>query len=319
MNTEGCPACSSLHIETVEQVYTPELIEHYAVGWQLNITPYVQGVREILLKRCLDCDLRFFDPPCTGDASFYEQLQQSDWYYQDEKPEYGFARNYIGQDCELLEVGCGKGAFRNVLHESARYTGLEFNDEAISKARSCGLNIYKQSVQEHVASVLKRYDVVCSFQVLEHIPEPAEFVRGCRAALKPGGTLILAIPAEDSFLADSPNAVLNMPPHHVLRWSDQSLRNLSIREGFTILELWHEPIAPYHRDWYTSVLARHWFVSNGLLERRLIDRGFRVKLVRALLRRKMLRDICASREALRYRFFDRGHTVVLVASAPNCQ
>lgn len=315
MQNEVCPACLGAKYKTLDRVDTRDLIELYGREG-VDVSRHFEATPEIRMNRCLTCDLVFFSPHCAGDGRFYEQLQKFDWYYQDEKPEYAYARNFISGSELVLEVGCGKGAFRAWLPESTKYVGLEFNDEAVRKARASGLNVIKQSVEEHAAQAAGKYDVVCSFQVLEHVPDPRAFVHACVQALRPGGKLILAVPSEDSFLGMATNAHLNMPPHHVLRWSDRALRRLALREGLFVIELWHEPVAEVHEDWHKETLARHYFVGLGLARKTLVDRSFTGKVLGRVLRSERVKDFFASRVAGRAAHAAHGHTVALVASKP---
>jgi SAM-dependent methyltransferase len=265
------------------------------------------------MVRCATCDLRFFFPPCPGDDAFYEQLQKFDWYYQSDKPEYGFAQRYISEGERVLEVGCGKGAFRSWLPASANYTGLEFNDEAIRRAKAAGLHVLRQSIEDHAAQIDEKYDVICSFQVLEHVPDAQGFIKACVHALKPGGKLILAVPAEDSFLGLASNAPLNMPPHHALRWTDLALRNLVKREGLSLMELWHEPVASFHQEWHATTLAHTYFMRLGLLRFKLIDASLLRRALERLFRNAAIREFFSFRAARRFPASQYGHTVVLVA------
>jgi SAM-dependent methyltransferase len=307
-----CPACSASAITAVESIASADLVEGYR-DKGIDVAACFAATPAIALYRCAGCDLGFFSPPCAGDAAFYEQLQQYDWYYQDDKPEYRYAGKHVGDGARVLEVGCGKGAFRSALPQSVSYTGLEFNDAAVRKAQAAGLDVSRQPVEAHAAINPRKYDVVCSFQVLEHVPEPKQFVHACVRALAPGGLLILAVPAEDSFLAIAPNSPLNMPPHHVLRWSDLALANLARREGLSLVDLWHEPVASFHREWHRQTLAFHYFVLCGLARTRLLDRGVRHRVIGRLLRFRGLRDALAARVLRRLPALDRGHTVVMVA------
>lgn len=307
-----CPACSAGAIAAVESVDSADLVQGYR-DKGIDVSACFAATPAIALYRCAGCDLGFFSPPCAGDAAFYEQLQQYDWYYQDDKPEYGYASKHVDIGDKVLEVGCGKGAFRSALPWSVSYTGLEFNDAAVGKARAAGLDVCKQPVAAHAAANACKYDVVCSFQVLEHVPEPKEFVHACVQALAPGGKLILAVPADDSFLAIAPNSPLNMPPHHVLRWSDRALANLAWREGLAVVDLWHEPVASFHREWHRQTLAFHYFVLCGLAKTRLLDRSVRYRAIGRLLRVTRLRDVLAASVLRRLPELGRGHTVVMVA------
>lgn len=310
----NCPACQSQKAETLERVSVSDLVDLWARAMQMDVSSYFRGVREIAFKRCVACDLRFFDPPCPGDDVFYERLQSIDWYYMDDKPEYEYAAKQAYDGGRLLEVGCGKGAFRAFLPEGVDYTGLEFNDAAVAQARSSGLAVLRESVETHATLHPEAYDVVCSFQVLEHVPDTRQFVRACCGSLRPGGKLILAVPAEDSFLAVVVDGPTNLPPHHVTRWSDKALRNLAAREGLSVLDLWHEPIAAFHRDLATRVFARRWLASRGVCRQRLIsDRSLRTRAAERMLRRTDIFNFCAQSAARHYPHADWGLTVVLVA------
>lgn len=310
-----CPACGESNSSEVDTLTTADLADLYRRRG-IDVSAYFGANPVIRRFRCDSCDLGYFSPPCPGDERFYEQLQTQPWYYQDEKPEYAFATGFVRNGDKVLEVGCGKGAFRAFLPADIDYHGLEFNEEAVQKATAAGLSVRREYVEEHALSHRGYYQVVCSFQVLEHVPAPDTFVRACVESLAPGGLLIIAVPAEDSFLAVAPNAPLNMPPHHVLRWSDQALRNLAARERLLLETIWHEPIASFHQEWQTQALAHHYFVMRGWHRNKLIDNSLPHRLIGRLLRRERLRHTLARRVAQRNPVLGHGHTVVLVASKP---
>lgn len=306
-----CPECraASAPVEDVDTAALARLYRQHGV----EAAPYFAAVDRITRYRCTRCDLHFFSPPCAGDDAFYEQLQRFDWYYQDEKPEYRHAAAHLRAGQRVLEVGCGKGAFHAFLPDAVAYIGLEFNDAAVRKANAAGLDVRKESVERHGADHPGRYDAVCSFQVLEHVPYPDTFLDGCVAALADGGLLLIAVPAEDSFLAVAANAPFNMPPHHALRWTDRALRAMAGRRGLDVVELWHEPVAPFHRDWQEHALAHHYFVMHGLGSDRLVDTRLRHRAIGRLLRHAPLRAWLARRVAAARPVLGHGHTVVLVA------
>src|SRR5690606_12071322 len=162
--------------EAVESVERAELVDSYRQRG-IDVSAYLHGC-SITLHHCNNCALGFFDPACVGDDLFYEQLQMQDWYYQDDKPEYAYAATLVPEAGSGREVGCGKGAVRAGLPESVRYNGLGFNDEAVHKARAAGLDVRKQPVEVHIDEG-RRYDVVCAFQVLEHVEHPKQFFHAC--------------------------------------------------------------------------------------------------------------------------------------------
>lgn len=280
----------------------------------IDVSAYLPS-SSITLCHCDHCELGFFDPICAGDGPFYEQLQTQKWYYQDEKPEYAYAAKLVREGSSLLEVGCGKGAFRAWLPESVRYSGLEFNDEAVQKARTAGLDVRKQPVEAH-ADEGRRYDVVCAFQVLEHVEHPKQFFHACVQALKPGGTLMIAVPAQDSFLAIASNSPLNMPPHHVTRWTDRALTDLAHSEGLHKADIWHEPVADFHKEWHATTLAYHALTRFGLYRPRLIDNSVRYRLLGRVVRLSTVRRYLVKSALRASPRMAVGHTVILVASKP---
>jgi 2-polyprenyl-3-methyl-5-hydroxy-6-metoxy-1,4-benzoquinol methylase len=312
--SRNCPACGSSDVTTIECLNSSEIVRLYRRAAQLDVSRFFERTPEVRLERCTACDLQFYVPPCPGDGPFYEQLQQFDWYYQEDKPEYELVRKYASEGDAVLEVGCGSGAFRSWLPDSVDYVGLEINEEAVRAGTARGLRVLKQPIEEHVTATSRRYDLVCAFQVLEHIPNPASFVEACVKALSPRGKLVFAVPAQDGFMGFGANLFLNLPPHHALRWSDRALRALASRQGLEVVDVWHEPVAPYHRELHTNVLARYYFALLGLKRMRLIENRWSDRMLRALMRIKPLRNACAARALARGPNMNYGHTVALIAT-----
>ena len=244
-------------------------------------------------------------------------MQTKSWYYQQEKPEFAFAGRHIAPGDRVLEIGCGNGAFAAVLPSDVVYRGLEFNGKAIEACRIRGLDVEARDVSTEALSNPGTYDVVCHFQVLEHVSEPGKFLSDCAACLRVGGKMIVAVPAEDSFLSLVEDGWLNMPPHHLTRWSDRSLECAIRALGMMPLEKWHEPVAEYHRAWYRCVM-----MSAGL--RRMLRLNVRLAsgrvwggLVRRLSASSQISERLVKFGEQIFPFAGRGHTVCLVAEKPD--
>jgi SAM-dependent methyltransferase len=215
------------------------------------------GVDEILLLECPVTQLKFFYPPTlAGHEELYRRLETFPWNYKNQKWEHDVAFGELQQGVQILDVGCGRGAFleRCTVHFGATTTGLEFNESAAAFGRERGINILTESIDEHLEDHSAHYDIVTSFQVLEHVATPAPFLRSCIKLLRPGGTLMLGVPNNDSFLGVAEQNWLNMPPHHMTLWTRSSLEYLP-----QLLELRHvwtrsEPLKEI--EWYQSVYER---------------------------------------------------------------
>lgn len=308
-----CLLCGSNHLEVIDSIATDRVVENYAKAFDVNVESYFTLGGKMSLVGCENCGLLSYDPMPSGDAAFYEALQRLPWYYQDIKPEYHFAKMHIGAQDRVLEVGCGKGVFRSFLADTVDYQGLEFNQAAIDKATAKGLHVTSDPIQNHADNHTGEYDVVCHFQVLEHVADPQGFLQACAQALKPGGKFIVAVPAEDSFLSICEGGWLNMPPHHVTRWKDSTLRHaFETQLGFVVEAIWHEPVADYHRDWHRSIMANYGFKRFFGAQARLYGKDLLSRLGRRIIAKPRLQGWLARHGASRFEFAQRGHTVCAV-------
>lgn len=231
----------------------------------IDITGALGRVPCIGLYRCSWSGVKFFFPVIAGDGDFYETLSTKPWYYDVEKYEFLHAARSIAPGDKVLDVGCGSGNFASVVGE-ADYTGLEFSSKALASAISRGLTVFDEPIEAHAHRWPGRYDKVVAFQVLEHVTRPYEFLAGCRDALAPGGTLIVSVPNDDAFEGQCVNDMLNLPPHHLSRWSEAALSGLLEKLGFQDVCIHHEPLQAYHRTWF----LRQFFLR--ALYRRLLGR-----------------------------------------------
>jgi len=189
-----------------------------------------------------------------------------------------FCDNIMKENADILEIGCGEGAFKSLIN-CRTYTGLEFSDRAIKKATAKGLNVLKQTIEEYALLNNERFDIVCCFQVLEHVENPENFIKRSIACLKQGGKFIIAVPSEDSFINQAVNFYLNMPPHHVSRWTDESLKNIAILNNLELSSLIHEPLQSFHKLFYLKTLITKRLLKLWQHPIKSIDASFPGKLL----------------------------------------
>jgi len=216
-----------------------------------------------------------------GDEKMYKRLQQFSWYYSDEKEEYSIAKQFLTDffnlNISVLEVGSGKGAFRSFLKENDKYVGLEFSQEAILLAEKNNVELYQETIENYVEKHFGIYDVVCSFQVLEHVTTPRTFIESSITALKPGGILIIAVPSEDDLMKVLVNNFYNMPPHHLTRYSDKTLESIAKLFDLELVSIKHDSISreQLYINAYNSL-------QHKLLKYKLLDLSLKRTLIRNL-------------------------------------
>jgi len=276
-----CPLCGSPESRTIEIL--PYALLRRLYRKFLNIDPGDQNFPAIELKACARCDLRFYAPPLIGDEGFYESLQKIDWYYLADKEEYEFAARHVSAKDRVLEVGVGRGAFAQKIDPQS-YEGLELSETAVKMARQLGLRVSRRSIEEHAKDHAGSYDVVCSFQVLEHVADTRSFLESSLHCLRPGGKLIQSVPREDGFVGRQSNNVLNLPPHHATRWTDRALRAVGTLFELEIVDFGHETLSDLHIRGYSTALIEN--SVNSFLGRpqRSLDSRFASLFAKASIR-----------------------------------
>ncbi len=253
------PLTGKTNVRLLNSIPASKIINTYKTNYQAEVDEYFSQINSIEIYECLDTGFKFFYPyNLEGDSEFYAQLSKLPWYYMDSKWEHKSATKYITQNQTVLEIGCAKGSFLNdIIHDKGvNAVGLELNNQAVKTARQQGLNVYPQLLSEHIQSNEKYYDVICTFQVVEHIAAVRSFLEDSMDALKPGGRLIISVPNQDSFIGLDDANVLDMPPHHMGKWNERALKSLTKLFPLRLLALEFEPLQKYHFDYFTNVVRR---------------------------------------------------------------
>lgn len=250
---EICPLCLNNKINNIEAIKSKNLMALYRSRKKIDVKKYFFGTDTIDLLECVNCNLLYYSPVELGDGGFYDQLQKSKDYYIEDKEEYRIASSFISSQDKVLEIGGGVGNLTKYL-KTENYTGLEFSQDAIACANKKGINMIGQSLESHSESNQEIYDIVCYFQVLEHISNPHEFINQSLKCLKKGGKLIFAVPSEDSYCGTVVNDYLNAPPHHATRWKDTTIESLAKIFDIKKIDIIHDQIHGVHESFYYRTL-----------------------------------------------------------------
>lgn len=133
----------------------------------------------------------------------------------------------------ILELGCGNG---NVISEiqkrlpSATLIGSELHEEGLVNAR-CRLNCELVQADIYNLPNWKPFDLIGIFDVLEHLPDDVKALQEIRQSLKPGGKLILTVPASMKLWS-----YVDEVAGHFKRYSCSTLKEALLKAGFRIVK-----------------------------------------------------------------------------------
>jgi SAM-dependent methyltransferase len=143
----------------------------------------------------------------------------------------------LSPDCRVLEIGCGTGNVLQFLEQAcpgAMVIGMDLFAEGLQYARrrvSCALvqgDIYKPPFGI-------QFDLIGLFDVLEHLPDDIQMLQALYNMIRPGGTLLLTVPAYQSLWS-----YFDQASHHCRRYHPVDLREKLGRVGFRV-----EYLTPY--------------------------------------------------------------------------
>ena len=140
----------------------------------------------------------------------------------------------------VLELGAGAGlVVRNYLDRVERVVAADINRELLvrierdlprDKVRAVEVDL--RGDWHELADVTA--DCVIALDVVEHFQDDAAFVAKMKSRLRPGGKIIVKVPAQARLYGDMDRA-----SGHYRRYDDEDLRTLMERHGFTTLALRH--------------------------------------------------------------------------------
>lgn len=165
------------------------------------------------------------------------QLEDSLWWIQGRKDIIRrFLRDALAIESifRIIDIGCGSGGNFDVLAEYGAVIGVEPSPTLAARARVRGIAsmVYQCDIQQ--VKECCDAELFTMFDVLEHIEEDVNFLRGLRAAAPQRHLLLASVPA-CPFLYGEHDEIL----HHQRRYSKNMLRRCLTRSGYEVLSISH--------------------------------------------------------------------------------
>ena len=185
----------------------------------------------------------------------------------------------------ILDAGCGTGAILQRLGNPAKNVGVDLAPEAIAFCRQRGLDNVRQGDICALPFADDSFDAVISSSVLYHewVGDVAAAVREMRRVLRPGGLLVINVPAFRFLHSAHDDAVMT-----ARRFTKPEIQELLLKENFGIRRLtyWTSllfPLAIVARTFGGSQMGRDFETGELSLSQRAFSQV--MALERILLRK----------------------------------
>lgn len=207
---------------------------------------------------CLDCDHGFLiskkvDAKEYYDGRYREQVSHHakpaptnpqeifDVYSKYQSDRLERVLPYVKSDSIVLEIGASAGQFMSYLDgKCARRCAIELDSACCEFMAETGIEVDSNFLSES-RFAKDKFDIVVSFQTLEHVADPVQFLRDVWRALKPGGVAFIEVPN----LRESLLSVWDIPAYtkfyfhsdHLSYFSSRSLTKVARNAGFYDLSI----------------------------------------------------------------------------------
>lgn len=151
------------------------------------------------LVQCSNCRLVFTERiPTTSElVAHYNTYSRDDYLSPITVKRYHEILDFLEayrQTNKLIDVGCGIGHFLVVAKERGwEVYGTEFTDDAIAICTAKGIRMQQGPLDPSLYED-GEFDVVVSFEVIEHINNPVEEIAHFNRLLRPGGAVYITTP-----------------------------------------------------------------------------------------------------------------------------
>ncbi len=174
------------------------------------------------------------------DPSLYPRMaavEDAHWWFAARRAIVGrlLDRLELAPDAAILEPGCGTGGNFPMLARRGRLFAMDNDPAALRFAAARGLaELAEGALPDQIPFDGVRFDLAVMTDVLEHLDDPAGALRALHARLKPGGALLITVPAGPWMWSDH-----DLTHHHRRRFRAAELNALLGAGGFAIAYLSH--------------------------------------------------------------------------------
>ena len=196
------------------------------------------------LVTCNDCGMIYESPRYDADTIVkgYMASQEADHDSQYSMRVNSFYKTLVKHakrlpklGAKVLDIGTAGGAFLDAAKKFGYDAhGMEPSADLVSRGKARGLQIEQGTIESHTFQA-GTFDMVCLWDVIEHLPDPKTALIEIKKLLKPDGVLLINFPdigtAQAKLAGKSFWWILSVHLHHFTR---ATIKDICFRTGFEV-------------------------------------------------------------------------------------
>ena len=266
--------CAICETDIYDEVLYPSNFDAGSLSYDVFSARRLPDRCHYRIVRCQKCGLVRSNP--IADEKTLEVLYQGSHFTYERESVFASetyasylekALAYIGHGIRLLEIGCGNGAFfkKVQLLGVKNFFGIEPSQEAVENAGEFKSHIHKGMFGPKIHPE-NHFDLICAFQVFDHIASPNEFLQDCRKYLNRNGIVLFINHDIGSSLAklfkDS-NPIIDIV--HTFLYDKRTLRKILEKNNFEVLDVFNV-VNRYPISYWVKIMPIAKFIKNSLLK-----------------------------------------------------
>jgi SAM-dependent methyltransferase len=161
------------------------------------------------------------------------EVEDRHWWYAERRNLLARELRRLPAPGRALDIGAaGGGNTRVLLGHGWQPVALEFAPTAAQIARERGIDVVRADAGELPVRT-GSMDLVTAFDILEHIEEDYLAAAEITRVLRPGGTALIAVPADMALWSAHDTAV-----GHVRRYTRETLADVIVKGGLVVEDMW---------------------------------------------------------------------------------
>jgi SAM-dependent methyltransferase len=159
------------------------------------------------------------------------EVDEHHWWYRGRRKvlRAELDRIPLPSGAQILDAGCGSGRTLEELAPFGTVRGLELDPSAAAVARARGQGEVLEGRLEQLPWEAETFDLITCLDVIEHTPDDRVTLRELRRVTRPGGYLLVTVPAYQALWSQHDEA-----NHHFRRYNRRMLTAAAGESGWTV-------------------------------------------------------------------------------------